>query len=84
VISAHYDFLFGCCHAPLITVLAQFTHTAPQQHPSLHVESYYHRFTVIRGVGNEKRLSNRLNFSKLILPLLPLLPSHLWSSILTS
>jgi len=32
VISAHYNFLFGWHHAPHRTVLALFTHTAPQQH----------------------------------------------------
>ena len=39
VVSVHISNLFGCHHTPHRTVLALFTHTAPQQHSFLHIES---------------------------------------------
>ena len=62
VVSVHISNLFSCHHTPHRTVLALFTHTAPQQHSFLHIESY-HRFTIIRGVGKGKRSSSKLNLS---------------------
>ena len=66
--------------APLRTVLALFTHTAPH----IVFTGYPNILTIIRGFGNGKRFSNLLNSSQLRQLLFPLRFNHLNNSFFTA
>jgi hypothetical protein len=66
--------------APLRTVLALLTHTAPHQY----IYFVANRFTVIRGFGMGNRFRSFLNFSHDMHPLFPRRFSHLKSNRKTS